>query len=539
MAIDEDWTWLPDAALGKWRSSRTANLFQYSAGLHGQGYAVCLACGRAESQTQRDELPKAFKEKHKRLRSSATCHGSSNSWMIKKNLHLGFSQQTDMFQLALRENGRWLNDKTIATSLAVAMRQALAEILGVEVEELGYATTLLRLDGQESRIITLYDSCTGGAGFASQAGAHLHALLRKTREILQCGRECEKACHACLLSHDTRHDHQYLNRHQALDFLDRADPLGRLELVASASISGQRPGLEFTPLLRAIAEQIMRPDADGILVQIAGPAEKWDLEEWPLMDRLTRWGFNDKQVRVLMDEAAFRDLGEEQRLQLMRLAAASNVQTMSGHMTGFDNTYHLLAAVHLQSGKSILWLCEDTSTLLANGHWGQTDKAPIYRITLSDNEWQTPEATTIAISALTLTERETARNWKIGRQLDGPIFTGMGSQKSFGTRFLELLTHDAPFLQQALQPGKIESVAYSDRYVNSPLAAALLASLLDALKPFLAENATMHVTLADRLPAPYNEPMQIFHNWPDAHERRNVLGSGLITITGTQWLWLR
>lgn len=523
VAIDEDWTWLPDAALGKWRSSRKANLFQYSAGLHGHGYAICLACGLAESQTQHDELPKTFKKEHKRLRSSAICRGSFNSWMIKKNLHLGFFQQTDMFQLALRENGRWLNDKTFATSLAVAMRQALAEILGVEVEELGYATTLLRLDGQESRIITLYDSCTGGAGFASQAGAHLHELLQKTQEILQCGRECERACHACLLSHDTRYDHQYLNRHHALDFLDRLDPLGRLELAASASISGQRPSLEFTPLLRAIAEQIIRPDADGIFVQIAGPAEEWDLEEWPLMDRLLRWGFNDKQVRVLLDEAAFRDLSEEQRLQLMRLAAASNVQMMSGQMTGLDNTYHLLTAVHLKSGKSIFWVCEDASPLLANGHWGQTDKDPIYRVTLSDSEWQAPEGTTVEISALTLKERETAHNWKIGRQLDGPIFSGMGSEKSFGTRFLDLLTHDAPFLQQALQTGRVESVAYTDRYVNSPLAAALLVSLLDALKPFLAEDATIHVTLADRLPAPYSEPTQIFHNWPDAHERKNVL----------------
>ncbi|MBW9971942.1 helicase, partial [Escherichia coli] len=45
------WVSLPDAGLGRYRFSHSGELFHFSEGEFGHGYAICLSCGRAESQT--------------------------------------------------------------------------------------------------------------------------------------------------------------------------------------------------------------------------------------------------------------------------------------------------------------------------------------------------------------------------------------------------------------------------------------------------------------------------------------------------------
>ena len=44
-----DWLYLPTPSLGRYRSSASGSIFQYTDGLHGKGYGICLKCGRADS----------------------------------------------------------------------------------------------------------------------------------------------------------------------------------------------------------------------------------------------------------------------------------------------------------------------------------------------------------------------------------------------------------------------------------------------------------------------------------------------------------
>src|SRR5699024_7656150 len=48
---------LPNSALGFMVADTSGHVFNYSSGLYGHGYAVCLECGRAESQKEKEKFP--------------------------------------------------------------------------------------------------------------------------------------------------------------------------------------------------------------------------------------------------------------------------------------------------------------------------------------------------------------------------------------------------------------------------------------------------------------------------------------------------
>ena len=104
-------------------------------------------------------------------------------------------------------------------TLAVALRQALAGVLGISGAELGYSVRPVRLeDGQSVLAVQLYDVISGGAGFASSAPVHIEAILQGMVKQLGC-RHCDTACSECLLDSQTRHDHDLLDRKAALAWL--------------------------------------------------------------------------------------------------------------------------------------------------------------------------------------------------------------------------------------------------------------------------------------------------------------------------------
>lgn len=223
------WLSLPQVEFGRYRYSADGHVFHWKTGLHGYGYAVCLRCGRANSEITADqpELPPRMGN-HSRLRggradsgSDTRCTGNDEVWAIKRRVWLGVESFTDVFELQIIDPdlGRAVPDKMTAYSVAVALTQALAEKLGVSDREIGCATTQSKTQtGAVTWSIFLYDTAVGGAGYVSNAAQALPSLLRHARDILQCARECDKACHTCLLTFDTEHHIDDLDRRAALRF---------------------------------------------------------------------------------------------------------------------------------------------------------------------------------------------------------------------------------------------------------------------------------------------------------------------------------
>lgn len=217
------------AWFGSYRIDTQGSIFYHSSGEQGFGYALCWCCGRAESMTQ-DKLPDVFLKPHQKLRGSPEkltklCDGNEKDFSIKRNLHLGYVDNTDVLELYLKHpDDEYLNhnnetDKQIAWTLAVVLRQALADSLGIACDELGFTVkpTTLPDCSQAVAAIVIYDVCSGGGGFSCSAPNYFTGMFSKARGYLHCN--CEGVCQNCLLGFDTRFCLAYLNRKAASQFL--------------------------------------------------------------------------------------------------------------------------------------------------------------------------------------------------------------------------------------------------------------------------------------------------------------------------------
>ncbi|TAL43124.1 MAG: DUF1998 domain-containing protein, partial [Methylovulum sp.] len=204
---------LPNPQLGLFRSGNRGSIFYYSAGEHGQGYALCWHCGRADSMNANNELPEVFTKAkpHNILRGKPEGkeHAECSSDSIKPNLYLGYVYHTDVLELYLKYHHEQVflnhnddNNKKIAWTLSVALRQALADTLGINADELGYTVkpTKLAECSYPVATIVLYDNCSGGAGFASSAYRDFAGLFNKAKRYLDC--TCQSVCQNCLLGFD-------------------------------------------------------------------------------------------------------------------------------------------------------------------------------------------------------------------------------------------------------------------------------------------------------------------------------------------------
>src|SRR5690606_28899228 len=103
----EQWQSLTRPELGRFRYSPTGQVFDYSQGSGGHGYAICLQCGRAAAETERGgELPDTMKD-HRPLRGGRAaledgrCRGNESTFAIRREHWLGVSKETDVFELQL------------------------------------------------------------------------------------------------------------------------------------------------------------------------------------------------------------------------------------------------------------------------------------------------------------------------------------------------------------------------------------------------------------------------------------------------------
>ncbi len=261
VCADGPWTSLGLPQAIRFRCTTSGTVFHRSRGLHGKGYAVCLACGRVESISAEGEIPAAMRL-HKKLRGGKSENDPDNhtcpackegmQWKIKAPLWLACESKTDVLELQIRkDNQTWLNDKEQAFPIAIALRDALAARLGIQTEELE-CTVASRMTDDGAICTSLFIFDKNAAGYASSAGEHMAALLRDARRRLLClEHDCETACPHCILSFDLRYQSKELDRHKGLEILTE-QYLSRVDLPQEARIFGSSTETETMRLAEAV-----------------------------------------------------------------------------------------------------------------------------------------------------------------------------------------------------------------------------------------------------------------------------------------------
>lgn len=162
-------------------SKETSRILIYNAG-KGYGFAVCGHCGytHIEIGPEGDQDADAYiggvmypstnsngKNFHINIKTEKDCCYAGGS--LKRNVILGCEVQTDYTEIKLFNPGNGIlpssmNDKKIATTLAILITRKLAELIPCESKDLGFIVR----SQDDGYTICIYDVAKGGAGYASK-----------------------------------------------------------------------------------------------------------------------------------------------------------------------------------------------------------------------------------------------------------------------------------------------------------------------------------------------------------------------------------
>ncbi|MDP2787820.1 MAG: DEAD/DEAH box helicase [Pseudomonadota bacterium] len=520
---DGDWSLLDNPALGRFRVSPRGHVFHQSRGIHSKGYALCLECGRAEPMLTDDALPDGFSKPHYKLRraredSLATCPGSVDQWKIKQGITLGHETWTDVFELQLKtEAGAWLYDATAAMTLAVALRDALAELIGVQATELGCAIKEARPNHEAVRhSILIFDRYA--AGYASSAERYLGGLFQSARRHLDCPADCDSACPHCVLDFDQRFAADSLDRRAALNVLSDAW-INSLRLPDGYAYFGAASRAEYRRLVEAVWHVSTRQGASGLRFYTGGAPDTWDIGPSPLRELAYRLAGQGINVEIMLPGRILEDLDDDDRYLLASLADHPKVSLRALAAPVRCGQGWLLAETH--SAPTRRWAIGEETALAFGPDWGRNE-GPLVMAEQDTPPHQVGE--TLAAEAIRPRLIEQGdREIEIHHELDGPL-------QGFGKRFWQHLAahHAATQALLADQDDDVITLIYRDRYLFTPLSVALLAEVVSGLREQVGQGrwalTDFVVTTTNRRIAGDNPARNtIWADWPHTDIRDQML----------------
>jgi len=504
-----------DPRLGAYRAGSEGHIFYHSSGQHHQGYAVCLRCGRAESMQANGDWPLALQPgtPHRRLQgspgknSTQWCEGGDEAYAIKQGVHLGATDQTDVFELYLKrpkENSylRHHSGDTLSWTLAVALRQALADIHGIDAAELGYTVKPALLPDCIYPVATvvLFDRAGGGAGFASSAPMFLPKMLQNALLALECEAHCDSACQSCLLSYDTRFHLELLNRHVAAEYLRSLQPYLSVPAEACLFTNDNRFCTE------SLAAELLACSRQGPAVLrlfTSGDLTEWDISCSGLKDACLSWRNHFAGVELVLPPGDLTTLGEvnKEDLNALRNLGIRLLQLQQApHLNGGSLLVQVTEAVQTMS-----FACSQVSASVPNTDWWQWQ--PGYLIKSASH--LVIKCAEVAQEQLATTSVAGDVELELTKECDGKL-------NHFGSVLWQQLLAAHGGLQQQLKQSSLVGFAYTDSYISSPWTLMLLGECIDELRQQLQERwkpALLQITTAQK--QPNFRANWVYAEWPD------------------------
>lgn len=515
---------LPDQRCGHMRFGHKGSVFYHSSGEHEKGYAVCLRCGRAESMQPDGQLPPALRpdKAHRPVggpsgsHKEIDCSGSN----VKPNIYFGYQTKTDVLELLLRnpKTGEWLSDfpesQIIAMTVAVALRDVIAERLGVASAEMGFGVRLDKdlISGANRSVVQLFDQVSGGAGFVLAGLTDIVDLLGKAAERLNCPAHCDNICSCCLASQDSRVELEELDRKAARKWLTESEFLTHMVLPKAFS---QVPGAtycSFDP--NRFIRSAINHGATRIRILFGGDPQDWDLDLPTFRDKVLTWRVVDG-IEVALGAPDLALLPQHVRRSLALLArfgvevfqsddrwrAYGVPVTVQIDGNGWCQT--LFAPDELFMGPGERWLNSTAASV-----WISSDRvSPLIVTSVSTCGWDAAEAG--------------AKVLEITSELNGPV-------DSLEERLSSLLAAEVPEFVQLLKHDQAVSVHYSDRYLKSPWSLMVLGGFLSTFK-----NSKLTSLQIETLgPGEYSANSSLKHDWPSISDLEAITRAWVEVASG-------
>jgi hypothetical protein len=405
-------------------------------------------------------------------------------------------------------------------ALAIALREALAQALGIDAEEMGLAAEP-RLDalGAQTMSIFLHDKATGGAGFSVKAHERFPDLLREAEQILDCRVEgCVRGCPACVLIGELDDDQ-----------VARLDRQSALSLVRGSLLADGRPDEEDRPVAGARfsldlldeVRQAMEAGGTRATFRVAGPLDPSELASWRGAMLSKHWAGRGREVVLGIDCAAIEALNGAERLRLRDIVNSWGVRLEEGTVSTFDNGAHLVAEVNNANGHAILFASRDDGVCASSASWGQPFEAPIVRFE-GPASWRGA-----LVSIDRLREPAGAALRHIASDLDGSI-TRFGERAAAVIRTLlgtaGIADGDA-----------LTTMSYEDRYLRSPVALRLC---LDTLASLVTDGApAVPLTIRTFALEPTARPRQWLDSDWQQEDDRSAVAAAYAKFRGLKLEW--
>lgn len=512
-----DWSPLANPILGRFRASTEGRVYHHSKGINGMDYAICLACGRAEPYKSNGDLPEVFSNPsgHYKLRSKAAerlCNGSTNPWAITR-VALGHESRTDMIEIQLRDVlGKPLRDLCAARTVAVAVRDALAELLGVQATELGCDAREVRDETGHLQSIFVFDHFA--AGYASTAARLMPELFHKAVQILSCPKQCDSCCPSCVLDFDQRFDATSLDRTAALTFLT-PDWLKLLTIPEQLCFLGPSSQVEISPLFEAVLRESGLSDSGTTRLYLDGT--NWDFAESPVRALAYKLLSMSRPVVLMIVKSCLASLTE---IDGYSLASISEHPNASVRIIEASRTVGAATViVEVDRGNTCLtWVSADATTVAPNESWGKSQQPIVFGTGTTGEPGKQCLPSSLRPLPLNIGDAELS----IQSQLNGPI-------RGFGARFWSLVCSEHAATKKLMTSGEasVERISYSDRYLFTPLSIGLLHQVIASLKELVgqqrygAPEIVINTTEKRQGTARIFTP-KVFADWPNMKMRDEV-----------------
>lgn len=516
-AAGAPWVSLSDPATGALRTSREGKVLVTSSGPGGAGYAICIACGRAEAETGEDSeaLPAGMRN-HRPLqklrdnpRDDGLCPGNdTGSRRIRRNVRLGNEVSTDVFELRLDALQATEADQGRALAIGAAVREALAERLGIDAELMGVSVApSIRADGGRRSSFFLYDKATGGSGFANTAETDLPTLLTAAAGRLDCPSRCAHGCPDCILRRDLQFDLGPVDRPGALEAL-RREVLPRLSLPEKLQVFGPATRVFTEPVPDWIRRALAQGGLTRLTLFLHGDATGWDAMDWTGPDLLAAAQRGGAEVSLALPAGEVPKLDFAQKLDLVRAVARSGGALRSCANLPMAGSLPIIA--ELEAGGRLQQIATPSPSAATVGPtWGDVSVAPALLGVHAPAEM----GPAFSLAKLAAFGEGNSAHVDIQHQFDGPV-------AGFGKAFWKAVVPLRPQAFAGKRP--VARVAYSDRYLRTPLSVRLLAGILHAMPGRNGATAVEVVSEqgsgADREP-----PRALHHTWPEDTTRSAVL----------------
>lgn len=421
-------------------------------------------------------------------------------YSIIENINLGVEIKTDLLELILSDlDGNVIDDRTLAYSLAVAIRSGIAKYMNVETEEIGCIAKQIRVNGTNKKgfAIELFDKNASGYCSSNDIIKNLNIIFKYAQNILKC--DCAQSCNKCILQNDTKYNYRYLDRKLALEFLTD-EWIAKNTLPQDMKIFG-----DGTLVASASIESLIEdtPNLQKLYLIIPENMENEDFSNSPIYRLVNRYNALNTQIILCVNE---KTLGDDVKKTISLLSNLSNVSVKAIPEKLNDK----IMAIVWDGFKYYSYASFDENVRQLNQYWGSNINTSILSGYIDINGLKFND-----VKLETVENISYDKMFNISSEVNGP---GYG----FGNRLLSIL---ASSLDKGIS-SPIVKIEYKDRYLKNPLASGLFYSFIKELKvryEKLWNCASITLETAETTETNKQYPTMFYHDWDDVDARNEVL----------------